>query len=53
MKSKPQVNSHGLKLEFNPSNSVDVKLAIEIAREWHCRGASENQLVAVTVSISK
>ncbi len=46
MKSKPQLNRHGLKLEYNPNNAADLKLAIEIAREWHCRGASENQLVA-------
>lgn len=53
MKSKPQVNGHGLKLEFNPSNTADVKLAIEIAREWHCRGANENQLVVAEVLISR
>lgn len=46
MKSKASKNIHGLKLEYNPNNSSDVKLAIDIARYWHQRGATENTLVA-------
>lgn len=52
MKSKAQNNRLGLKLEYNPTNPADLKLAIEIAREWHKRGASENQLVAVAPPVA-
>jgi hypothetical protein len=48
MKSKPNKNNHGLKLEYNPNDSADLKLAVEIARYWHKRGAGENRLVAIT-----
>ena len=51
MKSKLRINSQGWKLEYNPNDPSDVKLAIEAAREWHKRGAKENQLIAVIPDI--
>ena len=46
MKSKASKNNHGLTLEYNPDSPSDIKLAIDIARYWHQRGASENTLIA-------
>lgn len=48
MKAIPMKNTQGMRLEYNPNNTKDVRLAVEIARYWHCRGAIDNQLIPVT-----
>ncbi len=45
MKNRPTKTNQGIKLEYNPNNHKDLKLAIEVARHWHQRGSTENSLI--------